>query len=282
MTQHTSSRRWEDLVVVITGGSSGIGKQLAADFLARGCRVYVCTDKSDSLYSVKEEFAVYGDRFDARDCDVRDTAAVLDFASDIIRECGHVDIVVNNAGYAVYRTFEESPIGEIIDMLDVNLAGAMRCAKAFLPQLIRQRAGVIVNIGSIAGGLIITPSATYCAAKHGMVAWTRALRYELERFGVRVIAVCPGLTVTNFHRHPTFRRRERHRSKWRRGMSAATVSRAVIAALEADRVVTWVPRWQAFIVWAANCWPILFDPLWQLVSRNRIKKLYEEVGREEA
>src|SRR5260370_26385916 len=126
-----------------------------------------------------------------------------------------VEVLIKNAGYDGYRPCEESSAAEVLDILDVNLGGAMRFAKACLPAMIRQRSGRIVNIASVAGGLIITPNAVYCAAKTGMVAWSKALRHEVARFNVAVNVVLPGLTATQFHNHPTFRRRDIYRKKSR-------------------------------------------------------------------
>src|SRR5207237_10769693 len=85
-----------------------------------------------------------------------------------------------------------------------NLLGAMYVTREFLGSMVARQRGRIVNISSVAGKLIITPNATYCAAKHGLVAWSEALSAEFHRFGITVQVVCPGRVETPFFDHPSF------------------------------------------------------------------------------
>ena len=265
--------------VVVTGASSGIGRQVAADLAARGASVVITSHDEKRLRQTEAELRSAG-RIHARACDVRDSAAVVALAEYVEQTCGHADILINNAGYAVYRPFEESPLAEVLDILDVNFAGAMRCTKAFLPAMIARGSGRIVNVSSIGGEVIITPNAVYCAAKHGMVAWSKAIRYELERFGVAVNVVCPGHTRTHFHAHPTFRRRDADRNPYRRSLEPEAVSAAILEAIRQDRAVTYVPAWHALLVWALRACPLLTNPLWDRISRKRIDQLYKRIRAE--
>src|SRR5258708_12375495 len=133
----------------------------------------------------------------------------------------------------------------------------MRCTKAFLPGILERRSGRIVNVASIGGATIITPNAVYCAAKHGMVAWSLAMRYELERFGLHVNVVCPGHTSTHFHDHPTFRRRDADRRPGRRSLTSAAVSAAVLDGIRRNPVITYVPPSPPF----PPCTPPLPPPI---------------------
>ena len=267
----------ENLVILITGGTSGIGKQLAKDFANQGAHVVICSDDLQSLAQAHVEFKQRGFKVDIQECDVRSAKRVNRLADYTLKQFGHLDILINNAGYAVYRPFEESSVEEVLDILDVNLAGAMRCAKAFLPSMIARRSGCIVNISSIGGETIITPNAVYCAAKHGMVAWSKALRYELAHFNVKVNVVCPGHTKTNFHDHPTFRRRDPYRRKDARSLTVQQVSTAVMDAIKTDRVVTYVPWWQGLVAWSLNALPFLTLPVWDRICRKRVEQLYEQI-----
>lgn len=264
-------------IVVVTGGSSGIGQQLAIDLSRCGARVVICSNDSGALKRAHVDLIRMGLEVDAHLCDVRSTDQVRNLADHVLLDYGQIDILINNAGYAVYRPFEESAVEEITDLLDVNLSGAMRCAKAFLPYMLERRSGHIVNISSIGGETIITPNAVYCAAKHGMVAWTKALRYELARFGVKVNAVCPGHTKTNFHNHPTFRRRDPYRKKNARSLTVKQVSVAVLDTIDKDRIVTYVPKRLGLVAWALNALPFLTLPVWDRISRQRITQLYEQI-----
>ena len=129
----------------------------------------------------------------------------------LLREHGVPDVLVNNAGFAVYRAFEQSDAQEIARLFDVNFAGHILCTKAVLDGMIRRRRGHIVNVASVAGLFTLTPNAVYGAAKSGIVAWSRALRVELDRYGIGVSVVCPGRVETPFFDHETFRRRKERR-----------------------------------------------------------------------
>jgi short-subunit dehydrogenase len=192
---------------------------------------------------------------------------------------GHVDLLVNNAGYTVYRPFEESAVSEILDILDVNLAGAMRCARAFLPGMIARRDGRILNVSSVAGYFAVTPNATYCAAKHGLVGWTKALNYELDRFNVWVGVLCPDHVKTGFQDHPTFQRREPYRTRPER-LTVEEVSAAALDAIERRRTVTFVPRRAGLVAWAMRVLPGLAEPMWRRLMLRRVEQLYDEMARE--
>ncbi len=265
-------------VVVITGGTSGIGRQLAWDFAVLGARVIVTRIAASAAEQLLDSARREGLQIDAVTCDVRSANQVAEAAATILGQHAAVDILVNNAGYAVYRPFEESSTQEIVDLLDVNLAGAMRWARALLPSMIARRSGRIVNISSIGGQSIITPNAVYCAAKHGMVAWTKALGYELAPFNVQVNVVCPGHTKTNFHDHPTFRRRDPYRKSIGRSLTVEEVSRAVREAITKDRLVTYVPKRLRLVVWLLDALPFASLPIWKRISRRRIDQLYEQIA----
>lgn len=267
-------------IVLVTGGSNGIGKQVAKDLLSRGAYVIICSNESKNLHEAHSQLRSVSPRIDACVCDVRNTDQLLRVAHYVLERYGKIDILINNAGYAVYRPFEESSIEEILDIVDVNLSGAMRCTKVFLPSMIARRSGRIVNISSIGGEIIITPNATYCAAKHGMVAWTKAIRYELAHYNISVNVVCPSHTKTNFHSHHTFRRRDVYRKKGSSSLKVEAVSNKILNAIERDRVVTYVPCWQGVIVWALKALPLIINPVWDRIMQKRIAQLYEQIGTE--
>ena len=267
-------------VVLITGGSSGIGQQIAHNLLRLGAHVIICSHQPERLEQARRELSMVGPQIDAIVCDIRQSDQIKHLIEHVLEVHGRIDMLINNAGYAVYRPFEESSEEEVLDLLDVNLAGAMRCAKAVLPSMIKRRSGQIINISSIGGETIITPNAVYCAAKHGMVAWTKALRYELAHYGITVKVVCPGHTLTHFHDHPTFRRRDAYRTKGKRSLTVEAVAQATLAAIRNDRVITFVPGRQGLIVWALNVLPALTTLVWDRMMRRRIAQLYAQIEKE--
>lgn len=270
-------RVFTEKVVVITGGSSGIGKQVAGDLLRRGAYVIICSTEQTMLEEAHTELQLISHRIDSFVCDVQSTEQVFRLSQYVLERYRHIDILINNVGYAVYRPFEESSIEEIFDIVDINLFGAMRCAKVFLPNMIARRCGRIVNISSVGGEMIITPNAAYCAAKHGMVAWTKAIRYELAYYNISVNVVCPDYVRTNFQNHPTFRRRDVYRGKRVRSLTVKAISEKILDAIRRDRIVTFVPSWTRLIVWALNALPFITGPAWDRIMKKRVFQLYEQI-----
>ena len=152
------------------------------------------------------------------------------------------DILINNAGFAVYRTFEQSTSDEIEQLVKVNFAGHLLFTREVLDGMIDRRSGHIVNIASVAGLFTLTPNAVYGASKSGMVAWTRALRVELSRYGIGVSVVCPGRVETAFFNHESFRRRSARRET-RLTIALPTVVETVLDAVRRNREMVVVPRY---------------------------------------
>jgi short-subunit dehydrogenase len=202
----------------------------------------------------------------------------IDAAAERLLAGGPVDVLVNNAGYGVYRAFEAEDADEIERLLAVNLVGHVRFTKRLLAPMIERRSGAISFVASIAGRVPITPNATYCAAKHGMFGLAEALRYELRRFGVEVTAVCPGRVETPFFDHPTFR--ERTRGPENKGaIGVERVGRAIVGAIERARPVTYVPGTLGVATWLYESLPLITKPLFSRVMGARIERLYADVTR---
>jgi 3-oxoacyl-[acyl-carrier protein] reductase len=269
-------------VVLITGGSSGLGYELAKAMFHKGAKVIICSHNEQKLMNAHNQLIKENVNILSTLCDIRKITDILEMKELIIKEYGRLDILINNVGYAVYRPFEESSSKEIIDLLDVNLGAAMRLTSEILPIMKKQHSGIIVNISSIAGATIVTPNAVYCAAKHGLVAWSKALNFELKRFGISVNVVCPGLFKTNFHNHPTFQRRDPYRNKKSSQLNAGFVSLQVIKAIEKNRLITYVPSWHGKLVWLLNTFPVVLDPFWSLIINRRINQLYEQIKLEKS
>jgi uncharacterized protein len=259
---------------VITGGSSGIGLAVAEALVRRGARIVIVglhtthvTDAVARLGGPDKGVAGYA-------CDVGVPEDVKAVCAAIVAAHGVPDVLVNNAGFAVYRTFEQSAEEEIERLMSVNFAGAVRVTKAFLGGMIARGSGQIVNISSIAGATLLTPNAVYCAAKHGMVAWSQCLAIEVARFGIDVGIVCPGRVETPFFDHETFRTRtHRKETEWTVPMSTAV--EAILDTIDRRRQMRFVPRYLGAIAWAAKAfgplaqWPL--NRLW----RARVEAIYK-------
>ena len=267
---------FEGDAVVVTGGSSGIGKSLARAFLSAGAEVTIVGNNPERLRQAHEELKMISGSVTALACDVSDLRQVREMVQrqEQVRVPG---ILINNAGFATYRPIEQSSSEEIMSLIGVNLLGAMYCTREFLPGMIAQGGGHIVNISSVAGKLVITPNATYCAAKHGMVAWSEAMSAELHRFGISVHVVCPGRVETPFFDHPTFQARPPSRAT-SFCVSLDKVTQATMKAVEENRFLTYVPRSFGLAAWASGIAPGVSRRLVARVNRSRIAALYDRVA----
>ncbi len=178
---------------VVTGGGRGIGRSIAARLVALGASVTVTGRDAARLAATAEEL---GARCEWRAVDVGDGAAIDTTFAAIGAAHRDFAILVNNAGVAHSAKFEATDDALWDEMLRVNLTGVFRCARAALPLIAAASHGRIVNVASTAGLVGYRYITAYCAAKHGVIGFTRALALELATTGVTVNAVCPGYTDT--------------------------------------------------------------------------------------
>ena len=180
---------------VVTGGSRGIGAAIATALVADGAIVTMLGRTVEDLdrhaAALRSQF---GDVVHAIRCDVGAEADVERAFAEAAQRPGPVTILVNNAGYADARSFDEVSLDSWQHTLAINLTATFLCIQRVLPSMVAAGAGRIVNIASTAGLKGYARSAAYCAAKHGVVGLTRALAVETARTGVTVNAVCPGYT----------------------------------------------------------------------------------------
>jgi short-subunit dehydrogenase len=270
------SAMFQDDTVVITGGSSGIGKALALAFLRAGAHVTIVGNQPARLEDALQEMKAVSAMATALQCDVSDLTQVRELVARQM-DLAPPDILINNAGFATYTPVEQASSEEIGALVGVNLLGAMYVTREFLPSMIARRRGRIVNISSVAGKIIITPNATYCAAKHGLVAWSDALSAELHQFGITVQVVCPGRVETPFFDHPSFAARPpSHITGF--SVPIEKVTRATMDALASNRFLTYVPRWFGLAAWISGLAPATARRLIGHVNRSRIAALYDRVA----
>jgi short-subunit dehydrogenase len=260
--------------VLVAGGSSGIGRQLALDFALCGARVAILAHDAEGLEAVRREIASISPDPRAYLCDLGDVAQIKRVASAYLADLGPPAILVNNAGYAVYRTFPDLTTDEIQRLLVVNFVSPFLLTREFLPSMIAAGSGHIVMMASIAGRVPMTPCGPYSAAKHGLVAGAETLRAELDRFGIGVHLVCPGrVEGTAFFAHQTFVERS-HRRETRWTIRPEVVSRATLDAIRKNRFLTTLPRLQGPLVWLAHALPGVSRPLLQRLMRARVEDVY--------
>lgn len=175
-------------VVLITGGSSGIGKSIGMFLHAKGFVVY-----GTSRNPEKAEKSV----FELIALDVRDKSSIVSAVNYVIEKSGKLDILINNAGVGITGPIEEIPTEEIKNNFETNLFGPIEVMKAVLPQMRLQKSGLIINITSIAGYMGLPYRGIYSASKGALELITEALRMEVKSFGVHITNVAPGDFATN-------------------------------------------------------------------------------------
>lgn len=184
---------FESKRAVITGGSSGAGKALAEALLARGAHVVLVARDAGKLEAAKAELAARADasRIETLACDVSSAEQVEAAFSALVSRVGSVDLLINSAGILREGRFDQAPLSEYRQLLDVNFFGVLHCVRALLPVLRQQPRAAIVNVASVAGLLGVYGYAPYCAAKHALLGLSETMRIELRGSGVRVHVVCP-------------------------------------------------------------------------------------------
>ncbi len=182
----------KDKVVVITGGSSGIGKALVELALARGAKVAVCARSHEKLVALFPA----NDKLMCLRADVSREADCKDFMDEVTTKWGGIDVLINNAGISMRALFEDADLAVIKELMDVNFWGAVYCTKYALPSVMARK-GVIVGVSSIAGYRGLPGRTGYSASKFALQGFLEALRTELLYTGTHVMWVSPGFTASN-------------------------------------------------------------------------------------
>jgi short-subunit dehydrogenase len=185
---------FQDKVVVITGGSSGIGKALVADSLANGAFVAVCGRKQTALDELHQEFK--NNNLFTFVADVSVEADCKAFIDASLQRFGKIDILVNNAGISMRALFRDLDLKVLKSLMDINFWGTVYCTKYAYPSILANK-GTIVGVSSIAGYRGLPARTGYSASKFAMQGFLEALRTENLHTGVNVMWVCPGFTASN-------------------------------------------------------------------------------------
>jgi short-subunit dehydrogenase len=186
------------LVCIITGASSGIGRETALEFARAGAHVVLAARRDELLQQVAASARAFGVEALVVPADVGRAEDVRRIVEATLDRFGRIDVLVNNAGVGFSGTIEDTPEDVMRDLFDVNYMSAFIATRLVLPHMRRQRAGHVVNVASVVGKISFPFHGAYSATKFAMVAMTEALRSELAGSGVTVTAVLPASTRTEF------------------------------------------------------------------------------------
>jgi short-subunit dehydrogenase len=185
---------FQDKVVVVTGGTDGIGKALVDELIDAGAKVSTCGRNSDKLYQLQAQHpsaplhTMVADVSSENDC-----RRLIEMT---VKMFGGIDILINNAGISMRAELRDSPSEVIKKVMDINFFGSVYCTLHALP-FITERKGIIVAVSSIAGYRGLPGRSGYSASKFALQGWLEAIKTELMDSGVHVMWVCPGFTTSN-------------------------------------------------------------------------------------
>lgn len=191
----------KDKVIVITGGSSGMGEAAGRYLAERGARVVIGARRGAKIGAIAADIRESGFEASALEVDVTSQLSVSAFIDAAVEHYGRIDVLINNAGVMPLSPLEAGKVSEWDQMIDVNLKGTLYGIAATLPHMLRQGSGHIINNASTAAHVVFPSSAVYSATKFAVRAVTEGLRQEMSPHGIRATLICPGAVKTELLDH---------------------------------------------------------------------------------
>jgi NAD(P)-dependent dehydrogenase (short-subunit alcohol dehydrogenase family) len=245
-------------VVLITGGSRGLGLALAEAFAREGARLVICARDAADLAAARARLERMGAEVLALPCDVADRAAVERLVGEATRRFGRIDVLVNNAGQIAVGPLESQRLEDFEQAMAVMFWGVVYPTLAVLPQMRARGEGRVVNVTSIGGKVAVPHLVPYGCAKFAAVGFSEGLRAELARAGIAVVTVVPGLMRTGSYLNAGFKGRHRAEFTWfalgatspLTTVGAGRAARQIVAATrrgDAEVVLSWQAKLLALV-----------------------------------
>jgi short-subunit dehydrogenase len=245
-------------VVIVTGASSGIGEATARAFGREGAKVVLAARRVDKLESLAHEVIRMNSGAETLvvQADLSKLEDIQSLIMQTLEKYGRIDVLVNNAGFGRLDWLENlDPIKDIQAQIDVNVMGVIQTTRQVLPVMIKQRAGSIINMCSMAG-LVGTPTYTiYAASKHAVHGFSEALRREVKPWGIDVSLIYPGGVVTEFTQHAGIKRKTHAKTPDFMLLTAEQVGGAVVKLVRHPRRM-WIIPW----LWSVTAFMNKFLP----------------------
>jgi short-subunit dehydrogenase len=269
-------KKFEGQVVLVTGASSGIGRQVSLDFSGQGVQSIILVARSQSKLEDLEK--TIRKKFDIQTivypCDVSKKSEVEQMGREILDRCGHVDVLVNNAGFGLYGKVQDQSIEQIESVTFTNFLGVVYCTKVFLGSMITRKSGHIVNIASVAASFGVAGLSAYCASKYAVLGFSESLSQELHGTGVGLTVVSPMGVKTNFFNNSSFDGKNPYDERFM--LKTKTVSNAVLAAANSHRLEIIVPFYMRVGVWLKHTVPFIINPIIGFLFRRELLKSRKE------
>lgn len=229
-------KKLKDRVAAITGAASGIGRMLAVNLAKEGCHLAISDIDKKGLEETKKIVKDAGVKVTTHIVDVSTRAMVQEYAAEVVKQHGHVDIIINNAGLAVQDSLADVSYTDFEKIINVNFWGVVYGTKAFLPHLMKRPLGHVVNISSINAMVPFAHNGPYNISKYAVMGLNETLLQELKDTPVKIISVHPGGIDTNIAANAIFRQAANPKLD-REGTVAAFGKIAMTSADRASRVI---------------------------------------------
>ena len=249
---------FKNKVVLITGASSGIGKQTAIEFAKLGSNIILVARRKNKLEQVENELKQFNVKTLVCSCDVSKKDQVEKMSKIVLEKFNSIDILVNNAGFAIYGSVYDLSVNDIESQMETNYFGMVYCTKNFLPLMLEKKSGHIVNVASVAASFGLPGIASYCASKFAMLGFSEGLKHELSGTGVGITVVSPIMVKTDFFDHPSFEKMPKYSPT---SLSAKTVAKAIVKASSSSRLEIITPSIVRIAVWLKHTFPYFINPI---------------------
>ncbi len=194
--------------VLISGGTSGIGRAAVLRLLEDGFNVAAFSRNKDKCDKLEKELKKHEGKYLVLDADVADETAVKKVVEETIERFGSIDILINNAGVAYYVACDEVDTDKLHQMIHTNILGVMLLTKHVVPHMKKNKSGLILNIASISGKSAFPKGEFYSATKYAIMGYSEGLRKELKEYKIKVSTICPGMIKTELFGEKELQRRK--------------------------------------------------------------------------
>jgi len=261
----------KDSVVVITGASEGIGKELAIEFAKQGSKIVLASRSIEKLQKVENELKekYINCQVISIPTDVSKNEDCINVIEKTLEKFNKIDILINNAGIATYDYFYNTSNEEIKKIMDVNYWGTIYCTKAVLPYMMKNRKGKIVNISSFVGKRTIPGMVAYSSSKFAVQSLGEGLRVELKKYGISVTTVCPTATKTQLINNALSKKIKFDINK---GMSANRVAKETIDAMLENKREHIIGIPEKIFLFSNNFIPSFYDFILSFLPKFMLKE----------